>query len=365
MGRDSSPSSLSSSRSSLSHISHVCARPRVNVRAIEEHRRCANGTPSGDRRPASLPKSIVRAALSSSCATFRAYRTCCTRARAAVVRPGAAQFVAGLRQRREKEKRRVLRRSSGRSCEEKRRDETRREGKEAGKKGKATRTGHARLSTRHLRVVRADNASRVREITEARENVRLSRWRSTMPFATVADVRRRSADGGPPGSLDRTAARRPGRGDPAARAGSPGLPNLNSKFCQSAPYRMQHVFAEGENEEEKETREDGDEVPRPPRPPPLTSSPSPTSDFLTAKNTVFDGGCAATISAAPAVLFRVREGFLLVDARKSFARSVLFFFSSPLLARKRSRAAKRSSGARALDSIEGVNADRDLASIRV
>lgn len=268
MGRDSSPSSLSSSRSSLSHISHVCARPRVNVRAIEEHRRCANGTPSGDRRPASLPKSIVRAALSSSCATFRAYRTCCTRARAAVVRPGAAQFVAGLRQRREKEKRRVLRRSSGRSCEEKRRDETRREGKEAGKKGKATRTGHARLSTRHLRVVRADNASRVREITEARENVRLS----VAIHDAVRDRRRRtSALGGrgPPGSLDRTAARRPGRGDPAARAGSPGLPNLNSKFCQSAPYRIQHVFAEGENEEEKETREDGDEVPRPPPPPHL------------------------------------------------------------------------------------------------
>lgn len=187
----------------FAHFACICARPRVNVRAIEEHRRCANGTPSGDRRPASLPKSIVRAALSSSCATFRAYRTCCTRARAAVVRPGAAQFVAGLRQRREEEKRRVLRRSSGRSCEEKRRDETRREGKEAGKKGKATRTGHARLSTRHHRVVRADNASRVREITEARENVRLS----VAIHDAVRDRRRRtSALGGrgPPGSLDRT-----------------------------------------------------------------------------------------------------------------------------------------------------------------
>lgn len=158
-------------------------------------------------------------------------RTCCSRARDAVRH----------RQRRAERARSKggrARRSTGRPREEKRRDEKGREGKEAGKKGKATRTGHARLSTRHLRVARADHESRVRE----RERERNSIYRGgdfhgairRRRAAILVDVRRH-ATAGPPGSLDRATARIPG--DPAARATSPGLPNLYSKFCQSTPRR--------------------------------------------------------------------------------------------------------------------------------
>jgi len=114
----------------------------MNVRAIEEHgasplrKRRAVGQPG----TASLPKSIVRAVLRSSCATFRVYRTCCSRARDIVRR--------GHRQRQERERERKKEREGEGRCEEatagcarreekkreekrreeKRRDETRREG---------------------------------------------------------------------------------------------------------------------------------------------------------------------------------------------------------------------------------------------
>lgn len=88
------------------------------------------------------------------------------------------------------------------------------------------------------------------------------------------------------------------------------------------------------------TKEDGDEVSRS-FSSSLSSSPSPTSDFLTAKNTVFDGGYAATISA-PAVLFRVREGPSLPTARKSFARICPLFFLASLEKKEEPRSARRS-----------------------
>jgi len=179
----------------------------MNVRAIEEHgasplrKRRAVGQPG----TASLPKSIVRAVLRSSCATFRVYRTCCSRARDIVRR--------GHRQRQERERERKKEREGEGRCEEatagcarreekkreeKRREETRRDekGRKQGRKGRphapATHGSPRDASVSHARTTQAGEREREK---------RVSCWRCCSPLPIVTNVHGHSTAGSP-GSLE-------------------------------------------------------------------------------------------------------------------------------------------------------------------
>lgn len=137
-------------------------------------------------------------------------RTCCSRAR-------ATQFVAGRRRIRagegKKERRRRCEEASGRS-REKRSDETRREGKEAGKKGEGhthrPRTAlHADTAVSHAHGPRKPG-ERARKREKKKGKDRVSRWRFDGRHSQSSPTYVGGA-AGQPRSSDGTSPRRPRR----------------------------------------------------------------------------------------------------------------------------------------------------------
>lgn len=165
-----------------------------------------------------------------------------------VARGRATQYVAGRRRQtdtggrgEEGEKETVGRSQRPVAREEKRRDQKRSEEKRRGEKGrkrerKGKATRHRPRTALHATPpcrTRTDHASRVSERErEKRGKDRVPRWRVDGRHSRSSPMYVGGAAA--PGSLDRATARRPG--DPVAGpAGPPGLPNLNSIFCQWTP----------------------------------------------------------------------------------------------------------------------------------